>query len=199
MDSEADLDMTEAWPPVPPATREPPAAKPGTGAEGSAEGDPSTPSVSPGRIEFGGINGSSCSNSSSSSDDSRTNSDTSNSNDSGDLSALVGRSAWELQVFGELPALQSGSTKFQSWGLTMSSSYVDALLAYAIRTMEAKRTVEERPQKSNELTIHSWKSAWRRSVNDPMSSRGVVRCCNSARRSRTRTVHSQWRSNNNLS
>ena len=30
----SDLDMTEVWPPVPPATREAPAAKPGTGAGG---------------------------------------------------------------------------------------------------------------------------------------------------------------------
>ena len=32
--SESDLDITEVWPPVPPATREVPAAEPGAGAEG---------------------------------------------------------------------------------------------------------------------------------------------------------------------
>ena len=63
------------------------------------EGSPSTPSVSPGRDGFGGINGSS---SSYSNDDSRTRSDSSNSNDSGRLPVLVGRPARDLEVFGEL-------------------------------------------------------------------------------------------------
>ena len=106
--SESDLDMTEVWPPVPPATRKAPAAEPGTGAGVSAEGDPSTPSVSSGRVNFGGINGSS---SSSSSDDSRTSSDSSNTNDSGDLHALVEKPARDLEVFSKLPALQSGRTR----------------------------------------------------------------------------------------
>ena len=89
---------------------------------------------------FGGIN-SSISNSSSS-DDSRTRSDGSNSNDSGDLPALVGRPARDLEVFCELSALQSGRTRSQSPGLTMSASCADALPAYAMRTVEAKRTME---------------------------------------------------------
>ena len=55
---------------------------------GGAEGSPLTLSVSPGRADFGGINGSS---SKCSSDDNRTRRDNSNSNDSGDLPALVGR------------------------------------------------------------------------------------------------------------
>ena len=55
----------------------------------------------------------------------------------------MGRPARELEVFGELPALQSGRTRSQLWGLTMSASYADDLLAYAMRTVEAKRTVEE--------------------------------------------------------
>ena len=66
------------------------------------EGNPQTPSASPGKADFGGINGSV---SSCSSDDSRTKSDSSTSNDGGDLPALVGRPAWDLEAFGELPVL----------------------------------------------------------------------------------------------
>ena len=55
-------------------------------------------------------------------DDSRTSGDSSNSNNSGVLSALVERPVRDLEVFGELPALQSGRTKSQSWVLTMSAS-----------------------------------------------------------------------------
>ena len=105
---------------------------------GGAEDDPPTPSVSPGRSNFGGIDGSS---SSYSSDDSRT---SSNSNDRGDLSALVGRPARDPEVFGELPALQSGRTRSQSRGLTMTTSYADALLAYSMRAVEAKNNMEEK-------------------------------------------------------
>ena len=139
LDRKSDPDMMEVWPLVPPAMREAPAAQPGVGAGGGAEGNPPTTSVSPGRDGFGGINGSS----SSSSDDSRISSDSSNSNDSGNLSALMGRPARDLEVFGELPALQSGRARSQSRGLTMSASCADALLAYAMKTVEAKRTVEE--------------------------------------------------------
>ena len=110
------------------------------------EGIPPTPSVSPGRADFGGINGSSGS-SSSSSNDSRTSSNNSNSNDSGDLSALVGRPARELEVFGGLPGLQSGRTRSQSRGLTMSASYADALLTHVMRSVEVKRTVKEEAAK----------------------------------------------------
>ena len=139
--SESDLNTTEVWPPVPPATRKAPAAEPGAGAGGrGAEGNPPTPSVSPGRANLDDINGSS---GSSSSDDSRTSHDRSNSNDSGDLPALVGRPAQDLEAFGELPALQSGRTRSQSWGLAMSASCANVLLTYAMRTVEAKRAVEE--------------------------------------------------------
>ena len=55
-------------------------------------------------------------------DDSRTSSDSSNSNNSGVHHALVGRPVRDLQVFGELPALQSGRTRSQSLVLTMSAS-----------------------------------------------------------------------------
>ena len=186
LDSESDLDMTRGCPPVPPATREAPAAEPGAEAGRGAEGNRPTPSVSPGRADFSGINGSS---SSSSSDDTHTSSDNSNSNDRGDLPALVGRPRY-LEGFGKLPALQSGRTRSQSWGLTMSASYADVLLTYAMRTVEAKRAVEKGPRKSNELTIHYWKSVWRRIVSGPKSLRDVVPCWNSARTTRTRTVPS---------
>ena len=104
---------------------------------GGAEVIPPTPSVSPGRDDFGGINGSS---SSCSSDDSRT---SSNSNDSGDFPGLVERSARDLEVFGEPPVLQSGCTRSQWRRLTMSASYADALLAYAMRAVEAKKVIKE--------------------------------------------------------
>ena len=110
---------------------------------GGAEGNSPTPSVYPGRADSGGINGSS---SSCRSDDSRTSSDNCNSNDSGDLPALVGRPARNLEIFGELPALQSGGRRSQSRGLTMGASFADALLAYAMRAMEA--TEIERDHKS---------------------------------------------------
>ena len=74
--------------------------------------------------------------------DSRTSSDSSNSSDSGNLPALVGRPARDLEVFGEPPALQSGHTRSQSRGLAISASYANTLLVYAMRTVEAKRTAE---------------------------------------------------------
>ena len=40
LDCESDLEMTEVWPPVPPATREAPAAKPGAGAGGGGGREP---------------------------------------------------------------------------------------------------------------------------------------------------------------
>ena len=82
---ESDLDMTEVWPPVPPVTREAPAAKHGVGAGGAA-GNPPTPSVSSRRADFGDINGSS---SSSRSDGSRTSGDSSNSKVNRDIPRLV--------------------------------------------------------------------------------------------------------------
>ena len=89
---------------MPPATRAAPAAEPGAGTGGGAGNNSPTPSVSPGRDGFGGISGSS----SSSNDNSRASSDSSNNNDSGDLFAFAGISARDLEVFGRLPALQSG-------------------------------------------------------------------------------------------
>ena len=97
-----------------------------------------------GRANFGGINGSS---SSSSSDDTRTSSDSSISNDNEVLPALVGRPAQDLEVFGELPALQRERTRSHSGGLSMSASCADALLTYAMRIVEARSTVEEETAK----------------------------------------------------
>ena len=57
LNSEYKLNMTEVWPPVPPATCKAPAAKPGAAARGGAEGKPPTPSVSPGRDDSGSIKG----------------------------------------------------------------------------------------------------------------------------------------------
>ena len=98
--SEFGLDMTEVCHPQR-LRHQRQNMEPGPG--GGADGNPPTPSVSLGRVNFGGINGSS----SCSSDESCTSSDTSHSNDSGDLSAVVGRSSRDLKVFGELHALES--------------------------------------------------------------------------------------------
>ena len=138
--------MREVCPPVPPAAREAPAAEPGAEAGGGAEGNPPTLSVCLGGGDFGGISGSS--DSSCTSDDSHISNNSSNSNNSGDLPAPVGRLVRDLEVFGELPALQSGRTRSQSRVLAMSASCAEALLTYALltyamRTVEAKRTVEE--------------------------------------------------------
>ena len=56
----------------------------------------------------------------------------------------MGKPARDLEGFGELPALQSRCTRSQSRGLTMSASYADALLAYAMRAVEAKKTIEKK-------------------------------------------------------
>ena len=64
---------------------------------GGEEGNPPTPSVSPGRGDFGGINGSSIS---SNSDDGRASSDSSNSNDRGIFPRLWGdlRGTWRFSA-----------------------------------------------------------------------------------------------------
>ena len=81
-----------------PATLEATAAEAGAGAGGECGRHPPTPSVYPGSADF-------LSSGSSSSDDCRTSSDSSNSNDSGDIPALVGRPAQDLEHFGELLTL----------------------------------------------------------------------------------------------
>ena len=127
-----------------------PAVSPGRGGasgkicsrgHGGAEGNPPTPSPPPGRADFGGSNGNS---SSYSNEDSRTSSDSSSGNDDGDFPALARRPARDLEVFGELPALQSGHTRSQSRGLAMCASCADDLLAHAMRAMEAEKPTEEK-------------------------------------------------------
>ena len=56
----------------------------------------------------------------------------------------MARPARDLEVFGELLALQNGRTRSQSWDLTMSASYADALLAYDMKAVEAKKTMGEK-------------------------------------------------------
>ena len=131
---------------TPGATRNARGASGGTWSQvrGGAESNPPKPPVSPERDIFGGIDGSS---NSSRSDDSRTSSNSSNSNDRGDVPALVGRPVRDLEVFGELPAVQSGRTRPQSRCLIMSASYTDDLLAYVMRAVESKETMEEKAAK----------------------------------------------------
>ena len=62
----------------------------------------------------------------------------------GTFPALARRPARDLEAFGELPALQSGHTRSQSRGLAMGASCADALLAYAMRAMEAETPMEEK-------------------------------------------------------
>ena len=59
----------------------------------------------------------------------------------------MGRPARDLEAFDELPVLQSGRTRSQSRGLAASTSCADALLAYAMRTVEANRAIEEEAAK----------------------------------------------------
>ena len=59
----------------------------------------------------------------------------------------MGRPARDLEAFGELSVLPSGRTRSQSQDLVASTSCADALLAYAMKTVEAKRTVEEEAAK----------------------------------------------------
>ena len=120
---------------------EAPAAKFAAAATGVRMATPPTPSVPPGRADFGGINGNS---SSYSSEDSRTSSDSSSGNDGGDFPTLARRLARDLEAFGELPVLQSGHTRSQSRGLAMGASCADDLLAYTMRTMEAEKPMEEK-------------------------------------------------------
>ena len=148
LDSESDLDMTGVGP-VLPATRKAPAAEAGAETGGVAAGSPPAPSAPSRRAEIGGVNdssnSSSSSNSSNSKDDrtSRRGNDsnashtsncsgsTSGSVSSGDISALTGTEARRLQYFGKPPELQSGRTRSQSRGWTLSESCTDNLQAYA--------------------------------------------------------------------
>ena len=143
LDSESDLYMTGVGP-VLPATRKAPAAE-------AASSAPSR------RAEIGSVNDSSSSDSSNSKDDStskrgsdsnasHTSNDSSSTSgrvSSGDIPAPTGTEARRLQHFGKPPELQSGRTRSQSRGWTLSESSTDALLAYA-RTDAKETEVTER-------------------------------------------------------
>ena len=126
--------------PVLPATRKAPAAEARAGAGEVAEGNPPAPSAPSRRAEIGSVNDSSNSKDNSTSrrgSDSNAShtrngsSSTSGSVSSGDIPALAGTEARWLQHFGKPPELQSGRTRSQSRGWTLSESCTDALLAYA--------------------------------------------------------------------
>ena len=167
--------------------------EPGPG--GGAEGNPPTPSVSPGRADFGGINGSS----SSSSNDSSTSGKSGNSNDSGDLPAPLGRPARDLEVFVELLILQSGCTRSQSRGLTMSASCADALLAYITKAVEAKRAVEGEAAEIERAhdSLLEGRLEKEREWLEELERRGAV--MEQREEEQTRTAPLQCRSNNNPS
>ena len=153
LDSESDLEMTGVGR-VLPTPRRAPAAVARVGARGVAEDNSPAPSAPSRMAEIGTVNDSSSSDSSNSKDNSTSlrGSDinathTSNGSNStsgrvrnGDIPALTGTEARRLQHFGKSPELQSGHTRSQSRGWTLSESCTDALLAYA-RT-EAKEAEE---------------------------------------------------------
>ena len=171
LDSESDIDMTGVGP-VLPSRRKAPVAEAGAGTGGVAEGNPPAPSAPSRRAEIGSVS----SNSNSSSDSSNSNStsdrgsdsnashtsnrssSTSGSVSSGDIPALIGTDARRLQHFGKPPKLQSGRTRSQSRGWTLSESCTDALLAYARsegeKAEETERVydllLEERLEKKHE-------------------------------------------------
>ena len=140
-DSESDLDMTEVWPPVLPATRKAPAVKPGAWAVGvrkatlrhhqSPPGGPVSVTSTEAVAAVAATTAAPAVTVPTSTTD-------------GDLPALVGKPARDLEVFGGLPALQSGRTRSQSRDFTTRTSYADALLAYFMRAVEAKKTSEEK-------------------------------------------------------
>ena len=98
----------------------------------------------------------------------------------------------DLKIYGELPTLQSGRSRSQSRGLTMSASCTDAMLAYALRIVESKRTEEEVATEIERAHDSLLEERLERSVNGSRSSRGTVRSGSSARRSRTRTTPLHW-------
>ena len=148
LDSESDLGMTGVGP-VLPATRKAPVVEAGAGTGGVVEGNSPALSTPSRRAKIGSVNDSSNSmdnstsrrgSDSSTSHTSNGSSRTSGSGSSGDIPALTGTEARRLQHFGKPPELQSGRTRSQPRGWTLSESFTDALLAYA-RT-EAKEAEE---------------------------------------------------------
>ena len=199
LDSESEFDMTGVEP-VLPATRKAPAAEAEAGTEGVTEGNPPAPSAPSRRNEIGSVNDSSNSSSSSDSINSSSSSDSSNSkNDSssrrgsdsnanytrngssstggslsrGDIPALTGTEARRLRPFGKPPELQSGRTRSQSRGWTLSESCTDALLAYA-RT-EAKEA--EETERVHDLQLEERleeECEWLDEVQDWFEGRGLL-------------------------
>ena len=150
LDSESDLDMTGVGS-VLPATRKTSAAEAGAGTgEVTEEGNLPAPSAPSRGAEISSVNDSSISSSSSDRSNSKNDSlsrrgsdsiashtsngrnSTSGSVSNGDMPALTGTEARRLQHFGKHPELQSGRTRSQSRGWTLSESRTDALLAYGM-------------------------------------------------------------------
>ena len=143
LDSEYDLDnMTEVGPPVPPATREAPEAEPGAGAAGVRKVTPRQHRSPP-----GGTVASTAAVAAVATTTAAPAVTAATATTAGTFPRSWGP-ARNLEVFGELPALQSGRTRSQSQGLTMSASYVDALLVYTMRAVEAKKTMEKKAAES---------------------------------------------------
>ena len=148
LDSESGLNMTGVGP-VLPATRKAPAAEAGPGTKGVGEGNPPAPSPPSRRAEIGSVNDSSNSkdNSTSRRSSDSNASHTSNGSrcisgsvSSADIPALTVTEVRRLQHFGKPPELQSGRTRSQPRGWTLSESCTDDLLAYAkTEAKEAER------------------------------------------------------------
>ena len=126
--------------PVPPATRNAPAAEAGAGTGGIAEGNPPAPSAPSRRAEISSVNDSSNpkdnnnsrrGSGSNASHTSNGSNSTSGSISNGDIHVLTETEARRLQHFGKSPELQSGRMRSQSRGWTLRESCTDALLAYA--------------------------------------------------------------------
>ena len=195
--NEYDLDnMTEVRPPVPPATCETPAAEPRAGAGwGLRKANPrhhQSPPEGPTSIASTAVVAAAAATIAAPEVTAATLMTV------GIFPGLWGdlRGTWRFLASSPL---QSGRTKSQPRGLTKSASYADALLAYAFRTVEVKRTVDKEAAEIERAHDALLKEHLKRSVSGSRSSRGVVRCWSSARRRRTQTAPSQWRSNTNTS
>ena len=81
----------------------------------------------------------------------------------------------------------------------MSASCSDAMLAYALRTVEAKRTEEEEATKierAYDSLLKERLEKEREWLEELERHSATVRSGSSAMKSRTRTAPSHWRSNN---
>ena len=191
LDSESDLDMTEVGP-VLPARRKVQGASGRSGSRNQgSSGRQSSGTIGP--LQDGRSwqcqrqqQSSSSSDSSNSKDDSTSrrvsdsnashtnngSSSTSDSASSGDIPALTGTEARRLQHFGKPPELQSGHTRSQSRGWTLSESCTDALLAYS-RT-EAKEA--EETERVHDLLLEKFleeEREWLDELQDWFQGRGL--------------------------